>query len=163
MSPPWYAIHVKPNFETVTARVLRMKGFDEYLPVYRSQRRWSDRLKEVDAPLFPRYLFCRMEHWERAPILSTPGVVSIVSCGTDPIPVPESEIEAVRTLLNSGLGAQPYPFINVGDQVKVSEGPLAGVTGIVIARKNEFHLVVSVPLLQRSVSVVLERQWIVAC
>jgi transcription antitermination factor NusG len=104
-----------------------------------------------------------MVHLERTPVLSTPGVVSILSCGTAPIPVPESEIQAVRTLLGSGLGAQPCPFINVGDQVKVKQGPLAGVTGIVIARKNEFHLVVSVPLLQRSVSVVLERHWIVAC
>ena len=159
----WYAIRVKPNFEHVSARLLRDKGFDEYLPVYRSRRRWSDRVKEIDVPLFPRYLFCRMVHSERTPVLATLGVVSIVSCGPDAIPVPESEIQAVRTLLRSGLGAHPYPFISAGARVRVNEGPLAGVTGTVIARKNDLRLVVSVPLLQRSLSVELKREWVAAC
>jgi transcription antitermination factor NusG len=159
---PWYAICAKPNFEHVSARLLRSKGFDEYLPVYRSQRRWSDRVKEIDVPLFPRYLFGRMVQSERTPVLSTPGVQSIVSFGPEPIPIPESEIQAVRILLLSGLGAQPCPFINVGDRVNVKEGPLAGVSGIVIARKNELRLVVSVSLLQRSVSVELNRHWVAA-
>ena len=159
---PWYAIRAKPNFEHVSARLLRAKGFDEYLPVYRSRRRWSDRFKEIDVPLFPRYFFCRMVQSERTPVLSTPGVQSIVSCGPEPIPIPESQIRAVRILLFSGLGAQPCPFINVGDRVDVNEGPLAGLSGIVIARKNELRLVVSVPLLQRSVSVELNRDWLAA-
>jgi transcription antitermination factor NusG len=159
---PFYAIRVKPNFEHVSARLLREKGMDEYLPVYRSRRRWSDRLKEIEVPLFPRYLFCRMAHSDRALVLSTMGVASIVSCGPDPIPVPESEIEAVRIVLRSGLGAKPCPFINVGDRVNVKEGPLAGVAGIVITRKNDFRLAVSVTLLQRSVVVELQRGWVVA-
>jgi transcription antitermination factor NusG len=159
----WYAVHVKPNFEHVSARLLRDKGFDEYLPVYRSRRRWSDRFKDIDMPLFPRYLFCRMVHSERTQVLSTPGVVAIVACGTEPISVPESEIEAIRIVLRSGLGVQPCPFINLGDRVDVREGPLAGVTGVVIAFKNELLLVVSVPILQRSVSVELRRDWLAVC
>ena len=158
---PWYVIRVRPNFEHVSSRLLRDKGFDEYLPLYRSRRRWSDRVKEIEVPLFPRYLFCRMVHLQRGSVLSTPGVVSIISCGPDPIPVPECEIDAIRILLCSGLPAQPWPFVKVGDRVSVRHGPLTGITGIVIARKNDFRLVVSVSLLQRSVSVELERHWVV--
>jgi transcription termination/antitermination protein NusG len=159
----WYAIRVKPNFEHVSTRLLRDKGFDEYLPLYRSRRRWSDRVKEIELPLFPRYLFCRMLRSQRTPVLSTPGVVCIVSCGSDPIPIPESEIHAIRILLHSGLPAKAAPFVNVGDRISIKQGPLAGVTGIVIAHKSEFRLVVSIPLLQRSVSVELNRAWVEAC
>jgi transcription antitermination factor NusG len=159
----WYAVYVKPNFESLSARLLRDRGFDEYLPAYRARRRWSDLIKEIEIPLFPRYLFCRMAHSDRTAVLSTPGVVSIVSRGSDPVPVAENEIHAVRTLLRSGLAPEPRPFINVGDRVRVKQGPLAGITGILIARKSELRLVVSIPLLQRSVSVELERDWLAAC
>ena len=160
---PWYAIRVKPNFEHVSTRLLRDKGFDEYLPVYRSRRRWSDRVKEIEVPVFPRYLFCRMMHSERTPVLSTPGVLSIVSCGPDPIPVPENEIQAVRILLRSGLAAEPWPFVHVGNRIRIEKGPFASITGIVIAHKDHFRLVVSVTMLQRSVSVELERDWVAVC
>jgi transcription antitermination factor NusG len=160
---PWYAIRVKPNFEHVSTRLLRDKGFDEYLPAYHSRRRWSDRVKEIEVPVFPRYLFCRMMHSERTPVLSTPGVLSIVSCGPDPIPVPENEIQAVRILLGSGLAAEPWPFVHIGNRIRIKKGPFAGITGIVIAGKGQFRLVISITLLQRSVSVELERDWVVVC
>jgi transcription antitermination factor NusG len=160
MAEPWYAIRVKPNFEHVSARLLRGKGFDEYLPMYCSRRRWSDRVKEIEVPLFPQYIFCRIGHSERPLVLSTRGVVSIVSCGRYGIPVPESEIQALRTLLGSGLTPEPCPFVNVGDRVSVKQGPLAGIAGIVIIRKGELHLVASVPVIERSVSVKVERDWV---
>jgi len=103
-----------------------------------------------------------MVRLERAPVLSTPGVVSIVSFGADPIPIPDVEIHGVRTMLRSGLAAEPCVFVNVGDRVSVKQGPLAGVSGIVIALKGKLRLVVSVPLLQRSVSAELDRDWVVA-
>jgi transcription antitermination factor NusG len=159
----WYAVCVKPNFEHVSARLLHDKGFEQYLPVYRCRRQWSDRVKDIEVPLFPRYLFCRMLRSQRSPVLSTPGVLSIVSCGPEPSVVPETEIQAVRILLRSGLVTQPSPFLDVGDRVRVRQGPLAGITGIVTARKNELHLVVSVALLQRSVTVELKHSWVTGC
>src|SRR5689334_2157518 len=106
----WYGVRTRSNQEKIAAAGLQAKGYDTYLPTYRDRRRWSDRTVEVHRPIFPGYLFCRLEPQVRIPVISTPGVANIVCFGQTAVPVPESEIDAVRALLDSGLGAQPYPF-----------------------------------------------------
>jgi transcription antitermination factor NusG len=157
---PWYALRVRSKFETVASTILRGKGYEEFLPVYPSNRRWSDRVKLLDLPLFPGYLFCRLEiNGRLLPILTTPGVISIVSAGKTPVPVAEDQITAVKAIIRSGLSAQPYPFVSVGTRVFIERGPLTGVEGIVTSMEKKYRLVVSLPLLQRSVAVEIDRDW----
>jgi transcription antitermination factor NusG len=116
-------------------------------------------VKQLDLPLFPGYLFCRFDVRDRLPILTTPGVISIVGAGKTPVPVDDEEIEAIRAILRSGLAAQPWPFLRVGSKVYVEGGPLAGVEGIIANTDKVYRLVVSVSLLQRSVAVEINREW----
>lgn len=140
--------------------MLRAKGYDEYLPVYPSRRRWSDRVKQVNVPLFPGYLFCRFDPRVRlVPILSTAGVIGIVGSGKTPIPISEEEIEAVRRVLHSGLAIQQWPFLGVGSRVYIERGPLSGIEGVITNADKIFRLVVSVRLLKRSVAVEIDRDW----
>ena len=128
--------------------------------MYSSSRQWSDRVKKVELPLFPGYLFCRFDPSDRlVPILTTPGVIGIVSAGRTPLSVAETEIEDVRTVLRSGLAAQPWPFLGVGSRVYMEAGPLAGLEGMVTNADKIYRLVVSVSLLQRSVAVEIDREW----
>jgi transcription antitermination factor NusG len=157
---PWYAIRIHSRLGSVAAATLRGKGYEEFLPLYRSRRRWSDRTKELELALFPGYLFCRFDVSDRLmPILTTPGVIGIVGAGKTPIPVDDEEIEAIRVVLRSGLAAQPWPFLPVGSKVYIEGGPLAGVEGIITNTRKVYRLVVSVNLLQRSVAVEIDREW----
>ncbi len=157
---PWYALQVQGNKEKHVATLLRNKGYTEFLPVYRVRRRWSDRFQEVEVALFPGYLFCRFDARFRLPILATPGVRCVVGAGKVPIPVEESEIEAVQAVVRSGLGALPWPFLHRGDRVYVAEGPLAGMGGLLVEEKRGSRLVISVTLLKRSLAVEIERAWV---
>ena len=156
----WYAIQVRSKLTSVASATLRGKGYEEFLPLYRLRRSWSDRIKELELPLFPGYLFCRFNPNDRlVPVLTTPGVIRIVSAGKTPIPVAESEIEAVRRILSSGLAAQPWPFLDVGSRICIGQGPLSGLEGIITNTDRIHRLVVSVTLMQRSVAVEIDREW----
>src|SRR5215469_15114111 len=96
---PWFALRVKPNYEKPVSVALRGKGFEEFLPLFRSRRQWSDRVKVLDLPLFPGYLFCRLNLQERMPLITTPGFLYIVGIGKNPEPVDESEIQAIQSVL----------------------------------------------------------------
>jgi transcription antitermination factor NusG len=157
---PWFALRVRSNAEKIVHAALLRKQYESFLPTYRSRRRWSDRVKELDAPLFPGYTFCRFDAAKRLPILTTPGVVSIVSSGQGPIAVDEGELASVRSMLLSGAVVGPWPFLREGEYVSVERGPLAGVEGIIVSVKNQYRLVVSVSLLQRSVAVEIDRDWV---
>src|ERR1035437_6514965 len=155
----WYAIQIQSRLGSIASATLRGKGYEEFLPLYRSPRRWSDRMKELECPLFPGYLFCRFNVGDRLPILTAPGVIGIVCAGKTPVPVDDEEIEDVRAVLRSGLAAQPWPFLGVGSRVYIERGPLAGLEGIVTDADKVYRLIVSVSLLQRSVAVEIDREW----
>jgi len=154
----WYALHVRTRFEKVVARNLRGKGYEEFLPLYSRTNRWSDRKKEIELPLFPGYVFCRFNPLDRLPILTIPGVNAVVGVGKNLLPVEESELNAVRAVLKSGTGFEPWPYLEVGQRVEVEYGPLAGTHGVVAMVKNSYRLVISVNMLQRSVAVEIDRE-----
>jgi transcription antitermination factor NusG len=156
----WYALQIQSRLASVASATLRGKGYEEFLPLYRSRRRWSDRIKELEIPLFPGYLFCRFNVSDRLmPILTTPGVIGIVGAGKTPVPVDNEEVEAIRVVLRSGLAAEPWPFFTVGSKVYIEGGPLEGVEGLVTNTEKVYRLIVSVSLLQRSVAVEIDREW----
>ena len=157
---PWYGLLVRSNCEQIASAALRGRGLNPFVPSYKMRRRWSDRLKEIEFPLFPGYVFCRLKVANRLPVLTAPGVKGIVGIGKAPAPIEESEIEAIRALVASGLQPHSYPFVHAGDRVKVHDGPLRGVEGVVTSFEGGQHLVVSITLLQRSLSVEIESSWV---
>lgn len=153
----WFALRVKPRFEKVAGRILQSKGLEGFVPLYKVERRWSDRIKELELPLFSRYIFCRFSPPERLRVLATPGVQSVVGFGAVPLPVADAEIAALQAVMRSGVAAWPWPYLRIGQPVRVEAGPLAGVEGILLEWRNRGRLVVSVTLLQRSVAVEIDR------
>jgi transcription antitermination factor NusG len=155
----WYALAVKPLHEV---RVFEgLKGLAEiegFLPTYKDKRIWSDRVKILDAPLFPGYVFARFQYpARRVPVLRVAGVRSIVGFGNAPSPLSDEEIGTIQTLVNSTFPVRPWPFLRTGQRVRIGHGPLRGVEGIILEQKDEWRMVVSVELLQRSISVLLDR------
>jgi len=153
---PWFAIWVKGRGEQEAARHLRARGYSPYVPTYFERRQWSDRVRLVELPLFPGYLFCRFDPWDRLPILTTPGVIQILSAGKTLLPVCEAEIEAIQAITLSGLAKRPWPYLEVGERVCIGSGPLRGIEGILIEIRGGHRLVVSIELLRRSVAVELD-------
>ena len=156
----WFAIRVRSNYERVASVHIRERGFDEFSPSYQTRRRWSDRTKTIEQYLFPGYVFSRFNPQDRLPILTVPGVVGLVGLGKTPSPIPDQEIENIRTMVQSGLLVKPWPFLEVGQRVLIERGPLAGVEGILEDVKGKFRLVVSISLLHRSVSAEIDRTWV---
>ena len=156
----WFALRVRSNHEHVAAIHLRDRGFEEFSPTYKTERQWSDRKKQIDLPLFPGYVFCRLNPEDRLPVLTIPGTVGLVGFGKGPAAVPDHEIESVRRMIGSGLLVAPWPFLQVGQPVLIERGPLTGVEGIIQEVKKTFRLVVSIPMLQRSVSAEIDRTWV---
>jgi len=155
--PQWFAVRTAAGREKFVATQFQNKGFDHFLPLYKSRRKWSDRTKELELPLFPGYLFCRFELSNRLPILITPGVKLIVGFGRVPAAVSAAEIDSLRRAVASGAQAAPCPYLSVGQKVRIQEGPLAGVEGILLQIKSDWRIVLSVELLRRSVAVELDR------
>ena len=155
---PWYGIRTRSNHEKVATMVLCGKGYEPYLPLYTVPRGSSMK----NEPLFPGYVFCRFDVKKRLPILTTTGVMSILSFGKEPVSIPEEEIEAVKAILRSGFPAAPCAFLREGQRVRVTRGPLDGVEGILLRKKNQFRMVVTVSMLQRSISVEIDGHSLVA-
>lgn len=155
-SVPWYALQVHARKELSTHSQLTGQGFESLLPMFKSIRRWSDRTKELDQPLFPGYLFCRFKYEERRPILMTPGVRQVVGFGGVPQPVNESEIAALQLAMSSGIPSLPWPYLEIGERVRVKSGNLAGLEGILVNFKGNHRVVLSVTLLQRSVALEID-------
>ena len=149
---PWYAIQTRARHEKVVSRCLRAEGLEEYLPLYKVERQWSDRLKSVELPLMRGYLFCRMDVRQLPAVLRVPGVVHVLGYGSGPVSVPESEVVAIQRLMASEMAAWPCPYLRAGMAVRIRSGALEGVVGRLERVKNQYRLVLSVHLLQRSVA-----------
>lgn len=152
----WLALQVRPRYEFITSSILRGKGYEEFVPVYITTRKWSDREKNITAPLFSGYVFCRMDENIKFPLITTPGVMRIVgSCGGAAY-IEDSEIETIRTAERSGREVQPWTYLHVGDQVQISTGPLSGLQGVLVAHKNKHRLIISVNMIQSSIAVEID-------
>lgn len=154
---PWYALRVRTSAEPRAKTALADKGYDVFLPTWLDCRRYSDRIRKIQAPLFPGYLFCRLDLLYRLPVLTTPWVQSIVSFGGEPCPIGESEIAAIQRLVEASSSLTPWPYLREGERVRVQFGPLVGIEGFVLSAGGKERLVLSVDLLQRSVAVEIDR------
>jgi len=152
----WYALTVKHQHECLTQTALGLKGLETLVPTYRVRRQWSDRIKELELPLFSGYVFCRFVHGERVAVLDTPGVGRIVGFGGNHIPIDDQEIAALQAVMASKLAVRPWPHLKPGDRVRVERGPLRGIEGTLLREKGALRLVIGLELLSRSVAVDLE-------
>ena len=157
---PWFALTTRTGQEKLALRALQGLGYEGFQPTRTVRRRWSDRFKEIEAPLFPGYVFCRFDPHNRLPVLKAPGVTAIVTFGKTILPVDELEIEAIRRLVASGFPLYPAPFLKAGQRVRIEEGALAGIEGILMEVRNKRRVVASISLLQRSVSVEIDPSWL---
>jgi transcription antitermination factor NusG len=157
----WYAIRVRPRAEKLVAAALRGKEYEEFLPLYRKRNRWSDRVKVIEYPLFPGYVFCRADLSGHPPLVTTPSVIGILSFGGSPALISEQEIEAIKTVLRSGFNSEPWPYLRDGDRVRIISGSLAGIEGLLVRSKSDCRIVLSVDVLCRSIAVEVDRQWVV--
>lgn len=156
MSPnaSWYAVRTRSHCEAKSRSVLCEKGVETYLPSFREVHQWKDRKKIVEQPLFPGYLFVRIADCpqSRLSVLSSDGVVGILGSANSIEPVPESELQAVRRMLESGISCHANPLLQAGAWVRVRRGPLKNLEGLLVRVKNQSRLVVSITLLSQSVS-----------
>jgi transcription antitermination factor NusG len=159
-SEHWLAVRVRPNFEQTVTRALLSKGLEAFLPSFAERHAWSDRIKTIDVPLFPQYLFCRAANDQRLSILTTPAVRDIVGFGKTPALIPNEEILAVQRFVASGLPIQRWPYVTCGQTIFIEKGPLAGLEGIITNVKGAARVVVSISLLQRSVAADIDIRWI---
>jgi transcription antitermination factor NusG len=157
----WYALTVQHQHERQTEKALQSKGLETLVPLYRSRRQWSDRVKEVELPLFAGYVLCRFAIAGRREVLDTPGVATIVGFGGTMASLEDSEIAGIQRMLASKLPLAPWPYLKAGDRVRVEHGAMRGVEGTLLRIKDALHLVIGVELLQRSIAVEVDRDAIV--
>ena len=153
----WFALQVRTRWEASTASLLSNKGYETFLPTYAARRRWNRKSKETSAPLFPGYVFCYFDAHKRLPVLVTPGVVAVVGRGRVPIPLEDTEIYSIRTLVGSGFYVEPWPYLEIGQRIRIDTDSLSGLEGILIDFRGRQRVVVSVSLLRRSVAVEIDR------
>jgi transcription antitermination factor NusG len=156
----WFALQTKTQYERIAAEALRGKGYEEFVPLFRRRALFSGRIREVDEPMFPGYVFSRFDAEYRLPILTTPYVRSVVGIGKAPLPVEDHEIESLQSVMRSGLPARPWPFLKVGQWVRIGQGSLDGVEGLLLEVRDHYRIVVSIGLLQRSVAVEIDEAWL---
>jgi transcription antitermination factor NusG len=156
VQPLWYAAYTRANHERRVANQLVERGVEHFLPQYESMRKWKDRKVRLQMPLFPGYVFVHLALQNRLKVLEVPGVAYLVGFAGKPVAVPEGEFEKIRGFLKQGFRAEPHPYLEAGRRVRVKNGPLEGMEGIVVRRKNGNRLVISLELIQRAMAVDLD-------
>ena len=151
--PRWYAVYTCANHERRVAAHLTIRGIEHFLPQYETVRRWKDRKVRLQLPLFPGYVFVHLALQDRLGVLQVPGVARFVGFDSYAVPIPEEDLTRVREFLHRGFRAEPHRFLRVGRKVRVVRGPLEGMEGVILRRKNRSRLVISFELIQRAMAV----------
>ena len=156
----WYAVYTYPRHEKAVKKQLESKSIEAFLPVFLTENRWKDRRVQIQNPLFPGYVFTRINLSERSRVLTIPGVIRMLSFNGIPAPIDDSEIEAVRLCMERGAALEPYPFLEIGDRVRVRSGVLEGLEGLISRCKDERRLIVPISLINQSVAVEIDVQFL---
>jgi transcription antitermination factor NusG len=152
----WFALYATSKHEKRVSEFLQLQQVEYYLPLYKTVRRWNNGCKvQLELPLFPNYLFVRISPQERSAVLQIPGVISLVGSGRKATVLPDGEIDALR----SGLAQhkfEPHAYLTVGQKVRIKSGPMQGMTGILVRKKNETRIVLNLDLIMKSVAVEID-------
>ena len=158
----WYAAYTSSRHEKTVAEHLRQREVECFLPLYETVRRWNNGRHRLQLPLFPGYVFVRMEMRQKLRVLQVPGLVQLVTFQGSPAALPDAEVETLRGALAAGVMAQPYRYLNVGSKVEVCRGPLQGMRGILLRHQGQFRVVISVEMIMRSIVVEVDASDVVA-
>ena len=153
MQARWYAVYTCANHEKRVAAELGAREVDHFLPLYRSARRWKDRRVQLELPLFPGYVFVRLALCDRLRVVEIRSVVRLVGFGGSPTPLSDAEIDVMRSVLSQGLRIEPHPYLTIGQRVRLTTGPFAGLEGVLKRKKNRLRVVVSLELIERSIAI----------
>jgi transcription antitermination factor NusG len=153
VEPLWYAAYTSANHEKRVAEQLRVRSVQHFLPVYESTRRWKDRKKKLQFPLFPGYVFVRIALRDRLHVVQIPGVARLVGFGGMPTALPQEDVDRLRSALADGVRAEPHPYLTAGRRTRIKHGPFAGLEGVLLRLKGNWRVVLSLDLIQRSVAV----------
>jgi len=156
LEPKWFAAYTSANHEKRVAAQLGLREVEHFLPQYASVRRWKDRRVMLQMPLFPGYVFVHFALRNRLQVLQIPGVVHLVSFGGHPVPVAEEDLRVIQNCLSGGHQVEPHPYLQAGRRARVRSGPLQGLKGIILCRKNRTRFILSFDLIQRSVAVEID-------
>ena len=152
-SQQWYAVYANSRHEMVVNEKLRMREIESFLPIQRSVRRWKNGCKKtLELPLFPSYLFVRIGRKERGRVLGTPGVISLVGSAIEPVPVPDREIEMLRQGISERV-YEPHQYLSVGQKVRIKNGAMKDMVGILVRKKNDARVVLNVDIIRQGVAV----------
>lgn len=152
----WYALHTKSRHEKWVDRELRKKGIETFLPLRKITRHWSDRVKQIETPIFSGYLFVHIPLKERLEVLKTSGSIRLISFDSVPVPVPDKELATVRRFVDEEIALDPFPYLSQGDRVYIRSGPFKGVDGFIVRKDKHTRLVISLDLLMQSISVEID-------
>lgn len=155
-NPHWYALRTKSRHEKLVRDQLDKQGIEPLLPTVKRLSQWKDRKKEIEVPLFSGYCFVRFGQDAKLPVQKVSGVVEIVGSGSRPEPIPDEEIEALRTLMSSVLPYDPHPYLHEGMAVEVVRGPLQGVHGMLLRKEKRHRLVLGIRLIQQAAAVEID-------
>lgn len=156
----WYAVHTRAHHERHVAQLLKDKGLTTFLPLVTELRRWSDRWKSVESVLFGCYVFVKIaggnNNEDRVRVLRTDSVFDFVGVPGQGTPIPDEQIESIRTIVQQRVECQLHPFLKIGQRVRIRNGALNGVEGILVDRNKGNILVISLSLLQRSLAIPID-------
>jgi transcription antitermination factor NusG len=152
----WYAGYTASRHEKRVAEHFAQRGVEHFLPLYETIHRWNNGRHRVQLPLFPGYIFVRIALLDRLRVIEVPGFVRLVGFNGLPYPLPEADINRMKEALNKGVLAEPYPYLTAGTRVEIRNGPMQGMTGILLRRQNKCRVVISVDLIMRSMAVQVE-------
>lgn len=152
----WFAAYTTPRHEKHVSELLAERNIEAFLPLYKTVRQWKKSCPAMlELPLFPCYLFVHISRSARGAVLSLPGVLSIVGSSKEPWPLPHLEVEALRIGTEMG-NAEPYPYLKVGEKVRIKTGPMSGVEGILVRKKNKLRVVLTLEVIMRSVALEID-------
>lgn len=160
MEPRWYALYTRSRHEKSVGDLLQRKQIETFLPLYETMRRWKNGDHRVQLPLFPGYAFVHIALRDRLPVLKVPGAVRLVGFNGAPVPLGDEEVESLRRALSAGVRAVPHPYLTVGRRVRITAGALAGREGVLLRRRGDARVVLSLDLIQRSVLVSVNADWL---
>ena len=157
-SGSWYAVQTRARHEKIVEQRLIERDVTTFLPLVTEVHRWSDRNKTVHVPLFNCYMFAKLTptNVDRLRVLRVEGVLGLVGARCEGTPIPDEQIESVRTLVEERMPWSPHPFLKIGQRVRIRGGALDGLEGILVSRSGGRALVISVDAIQRSISVCVE-------
>jgi transcription antitermination factor NusG len=160
----WFALQVQGNREKAVGYLLGLKGYERLVPLYQVSSRWSDRVKTLEKPLFPGYVFCRYDPTIGSDVVTTPGVMRVLGARGHALPVSDAEIAAIQATSRSGITVEPYAYpaadFSIRERVSITSGPFSGLEGIVVRTKSSQRLVVSIETIRRSFITELDAAWL---